>query len=144
MKSIMTKATLLLTICAALFSFTTRPGGEGFEIYLNNKVMIQKFGAKDMNTVQSLQLHQSDADDQLIVKYHHCGKVGKNRIITIKDGTNKLLKQFNYADASTPVAEMALKMQEIFNLRKGSNSTFHLYYSSSELVQERLLTTIVL
>jgi hypothetical protein len=31
-------------VCAALFSFTKPFGGEGFEIYLNNKLVLQHYG----------------------------------------------------------------------------------------------------
>jgi hypothetical protein len=143
MKSLISKSMMLLAICAALFSFTNKPGGEGFEIYVNNKVVIQKFG-NEINTVQSLQLNQYSLNDQLTIKYHHCGKVGKNRIVTIKDGQNKVLKEFRYADAATPVAAMALNVKDILNLKKGTSSTLKLYYASSELTKERLLTTLVI
>jgi hypothetical protein len=32
-----------LATCAMLLSFSTGSGGEGFEIYLNNKVVLQQF-----------------------------------------------------------------------------------------------------
>jgi hypothetical protein len=142
MKSIISKTMALLAICATLFSFSSKPGGEGFEIYLNNKVVIQKFG-NDINTVQSLQLNPVSSNDQLTIKYHHCGKVGRNRVVTIKDGQNKILKEFRYADAAAPVAAMALKVKDILNLKKINSPLLKLYYSSTELTQERLLTTIV-
>lgn len=141
MKSIISKTISLVAICAVLFSFSPKPGGEGFEIYLNNKVMIQKFGS-EINSVQSLHLDQSLSAAQITIKYHHCGKVGKNRIITIKDGQNKILKEFRYTDAATPVAAMSLNVKEILNLKTG-NSTLKLFYMSSELTQERLLTKIL-
>jgi hypothetical protein len=143
MKSIISKTMALVTICAALFSFSPKPGGEGFEIYVNNKVVIQKFG-NEINTVQSLQLNQYSSNDQLTIKYHHCGKVGKNRIVTIKDGQNKMLKEFRYADAATPVAAMALNVKDIVNLGKGNNNSLQLSYSSSELPDGRVLATISL
>ena len=142
MKSIISKTMALLAVCTALFSFSTKPGGEGFEIYVNNKVMIQKFG-NEINTVQSLQLDQSLSNAQITIKYHHCGKVGKNRIVTIKDGQNKILKEFRYADVATPVAAMALNVKDILNLKKINSPLLKLYYSSTELTKERLLTTIV-
>ena len=129
MKSIISKPMALVVICAILSSFSPKPGGEGFEIYLNNKVVLQQYGG-DMNTVKSLQLTQSSAADQLTVKYHHCGKIGKNRIITIKDGQNKVLKEFRYTDAATPVSAMAINVKDILSLKKGS-STLKLFYSSS-------------
>jgi hypothetical protein len=142
MKSIISKSVLLLLISTVLFSFLPKPGGEGFEIYLNNKVVIQKFG-NEINTVQSLQLEQSLSNAQIVIKYHHCGRVGKNRIVTIKDGQNKVLKEFRYADTATPVAAMSLNVKDILSLKKGGTAVLKLYYVSSELAQERLLTTII-
>lgn len=141
MKSFITKTMALVAICTALLSFSLKPGGEGFEIYLNNKVLLQRYGS-DMNAIQSLQLNQGGPNDQLIIKYHHCGKIGKNRIITIKDVQDKALKEFRYADALTPVAAMAVNTKEIMNLKKGNRNVLKLYYSSSELPNGRMLVTL--
>ncbi len=141
MKSIISKTTVLVAICTTLFSFSTKPGGEGFEIYLNNKVVLQQYGG-DMNTVKSLQLKSSSTTDKLTIKYHHCGKVGKNRVITIKDGQNKVLKEFRYTDAATPVSAMAINVKDILSLKKVSSSTLKLFYSSSELPNGRVLASI--
>jgi hypothetical protein len=80
-----------------LFSFSTIHGGEGFEIYLNNKVVLQQFGS-NMNNVKTLKLDQAVANDEISVRYHHCGRVGKNRTITIKDEQDKVLKQWKFSD----------------------------------------------
>ncbi|HMK27841.1 MAG TPA: hypothetical protein VK483_17540 [Chitinophagaceae bacterium] len=154
MKSIISKTMSLVAIAATLLSFSPKPGiafgkpmaakgGEGFEISLNNKVLIQRFGS-DINTVSSLQLNPAASNDQLIIKYHHCGRVGKNRVVTIRDGQNNLLKEFRYADVSTPVAAMSLPVKDILNLKKGNANTLKLYYTSTELPNGRLLTSIVL
>ncbi len=142
MKSIISKTMVLVAVCTALFSFSYKPGGEGFEIYLNNKVILQQYG-NDMNTVKSLQLNQSSSNDKLTIKYHHCGRVGKNRVVTIKDGQNNVLKEFRYADAATPVAAMSVPVKDMLNLKKGSSPTLKLYYSSSELPNGRMLVSIV-
>ena len=140
MKSIMTKSMLALAICATLVSFRNKPGGEGFEIFLNNKVVVQQFG-NDMSKVKNIQLTQSLAAGQLTIKYHHCGRIGKNRIVTVKDAHNKVLKEFNYADAATPVAVMTVNLKDLLNLMKGNNQ-LKLYYSSSELPNGRMLVSI--
>jgi hypothetical protein len=57
MKAMITKAMMLVAIAAALLSFSPSFGGEGFEILLNGKVLLQQFG-KDLNTVKTLQLSQ--------------------------------------------------------------------------------------
>jgi hypothetical protein len=141
MKKIISTALALITACTFLFSFTLNPGGEGFEIYLNNKVMIQKFGT-EINTVQSLSLNNSSPGDKLTIKYHHCGRVGKNRIITIKDAQNKSLKEFHYADATSPASSMLVNVKEIISLKKGNNNTLKLLYSSTEIPAGRVLATM--
>jgi hypothetical protein len=143
MKSIISKALSLVALSATLLSFSPKPGGEGFEITLNNKLLLQRFG-NDLNTVQSLQLSQLSANDQLTVKYFHCGKTGKNRVITIRDGQNKMLKEFHYADPSTTSAGMALPVKDVLSLKKGSSVTLKLYYSSTELPNGRMLTSLIL
>lgn len=143
MKKIFSKRIAMMAVSATLLSFSPKKGGEGFEISLNNKIVIQQFGS-DMNNVKSLQLNQNRPDDQLTIKYHHCGKVGKNRVVIIKDGQNNILKKFNYADVTTPVAAMTIPVQDILNLKKSAGSTLKLFYSSSELPSGRILASIIL
>jgi len=143
MKSIISKALSLVAISATFLSFSPKPGGEGFEITLNNKIMLQQFG-NEMNTVQSLQLTQLSINDQLNIKYYHCGKAGNNRVITIRDGQNNLLKEFRYGNASSASAAMALPVKEILGLKKGKTVTLKLYYASKELPNGRMLTSFIL
>ena len=139
MKSIMTKSMLALAICATLVSFRNKPGAEGFEIYLNNKVVVQQFGT-DMSKVKNIRLTQNLAADKLTIKYHHCERVGKKRIVTIKDAHNKVLKEFNYADVATPVGAMTVNVKDLLILMRGNNQ-LKLYYSSSELPKGRMLVS---
>jgi len=141
-----TKGASLLALAAfftTLFSFSVKPGGEGFEIYLNNKLMLQQYGSQ-MDAVKSLQLNQRLSNDQLSIKYHHCGRVGKSRMITIKDGQNKILKEWRFADATDAGASMNCKVKDIVALQKGNTSQLKLYYSSTELPKGRLLASIIL
>ena len=131
----------VLTIGAVLFSFTPK-GGEGFEIYLNNKLVMQQFGSQ--TSIKSFPIDQRFSNDQLTVKYYHCGQVGKNRHIIIKDGQNKIIKDWRFNDDSKSAA-MNFPVKEILQFQKGSEeSKLGLYYSSSELPSGRLLASIVL
>ncbi len=137
---------LLVTISTIFLSFTpvNNWGGEGFEVYLNNKLVLQKYGNK-MDNVQNLQLDKVSPNDQLIIKYSHCGDIGKNRVITIKDGQNKVLKEFRYKDADKAVRVqygISCPLKELLKLKKGTTNTFKLYYSASQLPEGRLLTNI--
>ena len=133
----------LLLLSFALFSFSSRKGGEGFEIYLNKKLVLQQYGSQ-LTNVKSIQLDPGSANDELTVKYHHCGQAGKNRSITIKDGQNKILKEWHFADVSTGDASMTCKVKDITGLKKGNGTiTLNLYYSSSELPKGRQLASLV-
>lgn len=123
----------------SLLSFSPKPGGEGFEIYLNNRLLVQRFG-QEMNTVQTISLNNISADDQLRVRYHHCGKAGKNRQITIRNSDNKILKEWKYTDRDV-ASSMICPLNDILSLKK-TNATLKLYYSSSELPGGRQLAVI--
>lgn len=130
----------LLGICVALISFSSPSGGEGFEIYLNNKLVIQQFGSQ-MASTRSLQLDQSLSNEELTVKYYHCGQTGKSRRISIKNSQGETLKDWLFYDNSKNGA-MDCPVNEILALQK-QNNTVNLYYSSKELPNGRLLVTLI-
>ena len=140
MKSILKKTLVVLALSPFLFSFSAKPGGEGFEIFLNDKIFTQQFG-NDVNTVKSLQLAPGSAADKLTIKYYHCGRAGKNRVVTIKDEKNKVLKEFRYADASVPVNAISVPLKDILPLRSSAQN-MKMYYSSTELPNGRVLLYI--
>ena len=141
MKAMISKAMMLVALAAALLSFSPNFGGEGFEILLNGKVLLQQFG-KDLNSVKNLQLSQVSANDKLTIRYYHCGHVGKNRVVTIKDGQDRILKQWRYKDSELAVGEMQCSTQDIITLKKAGTHVFKVYYSSSELPNGRMLAFI--
>jgi hypothetical protein len=143
MKSIVSKTLTLVATAVTLLSFSSNFGGEGFEISLNGKVVLKQYH-KELDAVKTLQLSSAWPDDQLTIRYYHCGKVAKNRIITIKDGQNKVIKEWKFKDVETPMGEMSCKVQELLSLKKGTNQVLKLYYSSSELPDGRQLATVSL
>ena len=129
-------------ISASVFSFTTPFGGEGFEIYLNSKLVLQHYGTPT-KAVKNLQLDESSYNDQLTIKYHHCGKIGKSRVITLKDEKSNVLKQWSFANANDATNAMTCKVKDIIDLQKKNGSkTINLFYSSSELPEGRLLASL--
>jgi hypothetical protein len=141
------KAVVILAavaMVATFSSFSTKKGGEGFEIFLDSKLVLQQFG-NQMKTVKSIELDKRFSNDQLVIKYHHCGRIGKDRSITIKDAQNKVLKEWKYANVSTASltsdAAMACKVKDILSLHPGK---LNLYYTSAELPNGRLLATLVI
>jgi hypothetical protein len=147
MKSIISKSVTTVAIALTLLSFSSNSpkactiGGEGFEILLNGKVVLQQFG-KDMQIIKKLQLNTALPGDKLTVRYHHCGKEDKNRILTVRDVQNKLIKEWRFNDTQTPVGDMSCSVQDFLLLRKGVNNIFKLYYSSDELPAGRQLALV--
>ena len=135
----------LIMLCTVLFSFTFKTaetifGGEGFEVYLNNKLILQQYG-KDLTTAKMIKFDQSASNGELSIKYYHCGQVGKNRVVTIKDEQNVVLKQWKFGD--TKDSKLCCSMKDIFalpKLKEGKN--VNLYYSSAELPNGRLLAIL--
>lgn len=142
MKSIISKAMMLVAIAAALLSFSPKFGGEGFEISLNGKVLLQQYG-KDMNTLKTLQLNGDSPSDKLIIRYYHCGRPGKNRIVIIKDKQDKIVKEWHYGDAADAMTGMSCSVKDIVGLKKSNDNVFKLYYSSSELPNGRQLVSVI-
>jgi hypothetical protein len=143
---------LLIALSGILFSFSVKTaetiftnnnfGGEGFEVYLNNKLVLQQYGEK-MNTVKTLELDQSASNGQLAIRYYHCGKPGKSRVVTIKDDQNVVLKEWRFGDAKDASARVSCNVKDIFALPKfKAGKKLNLYYSATELPNGRLLATL--
>ena len=126
------------TICSAKNNF----GGEGFEVYLNNKLVLQQYG-EEMKAVKTLELDQSASNGQLAIRYYHCGKPGKSRVVTIKDEQNVVLKEWRFGDAKDATARVSCNVKDIFALPKfKAGKKVNLYYTATELPNGRLLATL--
>lgn len=136
--------TLLLTMSVVLFSFSPNKsnfGGEGFEVYLNDKLILQQYG-KDMDIVKNVQLDQNASYGQLAIRYYHCGRPGKGRVVTIKDDQNVVLKEWKFGDAKDVSAKVSCNVKDILTLPKiKAGKKLSLYYAASEIPNGRLLAT---
>ncbi len=134
---------LLTTTLAVLQSFTAKAGGEGFEIYLNNKLILWQPVNKPF-TLHSLQLDKANKDDQLVIYYHHCGTTGKDRTIVIKDDKGNTIKEWKFADASgSDNKGMTIAVKELLQFEKNySGSNLNIVYFSQQLPKGRALSAI--
>ena len=141
---------LLIVLSGILFSFSVKTissykssfGGEGFEVYLNDKLVLQQYGEK-MNTVKTLELDQSTSNGQLAIRYYHCGRPGKSRVVTIKDEQNVVLKEWKFGDAKDASTKVCCNVKDFFALPKfKAGKKVNLYYSAAELPNGRLLATL--
>ena len=140
MKKMFARAGLFALLAHLLLAFTSLPGGEGFEVFMNGKLVLQRFG-RELDKPQLLRLTAASDRDQISIWYHHCGQPGKNRTLTVKDSQDRLLKAYRFDDQSAG-AGMTCRTREILALQKGKDDVLKLYYSSSELPRGRLLLTI--
>jgi len=132
---------VLLLVCATLFSFSPKRGGDSFEIVFNGKRVLQQFVYASKG-IQTIQLTQTSDNDKVDIYYSHCGQVGKNRYITIKNEKDQPIKVWKFADAVDNNAAMSFKLKDILCLKKNKTDKLNLFYSSSELPAGRTLATI--
>jgi len=132
---------LLVLFCVTLFSFSSKWGGDSFEIWLNGKRVLQQY-VHVAKGVQTLQITQTSDNDKLDIYYNHCGQTGKNRLITIKDERNRPLKVWKFTDATGNNVAMSFKLKDILSLKKNKTDKLNLFYASHELPDGRLLAVI--
>jgi len=132
---------LLILVCATLFSFSPKRGGDSFEIVLNGKRVLQQFVYASKG-VQTIQLAPTSDNDKLDIYYSHCGQVGKDRYLTIKNEKDQPIKVWKFVDATDNNVAMSLKLKDILSLRKNKTDKLNLFYSSSELPKGKVLAII--
>jgi hypothetical protein len=132
---------LLVIVCIGLFSFSNNRGGDSFEIWLNGKMMLEQF-VHVSSAVQTLHLNAASVNDKLDIYYRHCGQVGTNRYITIKDESGRPLKVWKFADSNGNNAAMSIKLKDISGLKKSKDTKLNVFYSSNELPKGRELATV--
>jgi len=125
--------TLLAALGLASLAFTKPAGGDSFEIYLDNQLLMQQYLFRDAAT-KTVNLPTPGNNKSLIVKYSHCGVAGKNRSISLKDAHSLLLKKYSYADAVDPKKGMVIPIKDI-----PSGVQVQLFYQSKELPDGKTL-----
>jgi hypothetical protein len=132
---------LLVIFCVGLFSFSSTRGGDSFEIWLNGKMMLQQF-VHVSSAVQTLHLSAASENDKLQIYYRHCGQVGTNRYITIKDENDRPLKVWQFANSDGNNSGMSIKLKDVSRLKKSKDSKLNIFYSSSQLPNGKMLASL--
>ncbi|THU41740.1 hypothetical protein FAM09_06470 [Niastella caeni] len=130
---------VLTIISACLLAFTAKAGGESFEIYLNNKLILRQAVSQSL-TLQSLQLDKANKEDQLVIYYNHCGAIGKGRTIAIRDDKGNVLKEWKFDDATKG---MTIAVKELLQLEKTYTRTnLNIFYSAQQMPKGRTLSAL--
>lgn len=128
-----------LLFCSFLFSFSGKWGGDVFAVFLNGKQVHQQAVYAD-KSVKTLTLPAGRASDKIEMYYSHCGKPGHNRVITVRNEKNALIRKLHFGNGKDHHSLMGFTRKDL-----GAKDTeqMQLYYSSEELPHEMLLARIV-
>jgi len=119
---------------APLMAFTLR-GGEGFEIYLGKKLILQQFLNID-KAVKAVDLSAVSATDVLNVSYNHCGQTGTGRVVSLKD-KSRVLKEWKFADIKQGGSvKMRIPVKELLAVQKNSKGKQLVLFYSSDLLKD--------
>jgi hypothetical protein len=130
----------LAALLIGLFSFTGNFGGDVFKIYIGGKMVLEQYVAAKENT-KSVYLSKSNLNETLDIYYSHCGHVGTNRHIAVKDRQGRVVKTWNFPDAAGANVAMSCRVRDIVGQQ--NSNTIALYYSSKELPEGKLLATVL-
>jgi hypothetical protein len=128
-----------LGFCFLSFSFTYRFGGDSYTVFINDKQVIQYYVASKQPT-PSLKLDAGTLDDQISVYFNECGKIGTARTLILKDGQNKILKEWTYANVTGDHTPMSLTAKEVHALAR--NGSASLFYQSDTISKGLLIAPI--
>jgi hypothetical protein len=132
-----------VAIAATLFSFAPLAGSHSFQVYLDNKLMIDQYVNSNMEAPMLL-IDPAQNYHELMVKYNECGRTVTGRTITIRDEKNNVLKQWHFEGAASAFKDpMVLPMKDILALKQKSNKTLKLYYSSKEFSEGQQIAAMV-
>ena len=139
-------ACIAVLTCTVLLlqAFMVNRGVDVFEIYLNNKLLLQQAANKPF-TLQSLQLNKSNINDELVIYYNHCGESGKHRSIAIKDDKGNTIKEWKFSDASEVRSAMRIPVKELLQLDKSyTHNSLIIFYTAQQLPKGRTLSGLQL
>lgn len=124
----------------ALFTIVSLKAGGGtdsFKVYLNNKLIHQQY-VEEPVPLDKLQLDESNLNDKLTFHYSHCGHIGTNRKMSVKDASGKTLREWKFADATGKQSGMEVPVKELLALRQQKVSFI---YTASELPKGQLMAS---
>lgn len=126
-----------LVAAQVLASFSAAKGGDLFAIYLNGKQVHRQFVLADQR-VKTLEFTASDEKDKIEVFYLHCGRLGTNRVLTLRNAKNEVVKELKFADGDNQ-SKMGFYSRDVVGNR---NTTLQVFYASRELPNGKLLATM--
>jgi hypothetical protein len=143
MKTILKSAAglALIFVMVAATAFTGKPGGDSYSIYLNDKMLVQHF-VYMKKSLPHVAFNQASPEDKVVVFYSHCGRTGTARVISVRDKSNNVLKNFKFPDAVEKAEGMRFSLRDLNALQKAPKENLSLYYFSKEIPEGKMLATV--
>lgn len=137
-------AVLVLAMAISMTAFVSPTGGEGYQIYIDDKLILEQFGS-EMKQVKNLQLDQSHKKSELKVKFYHCGMAGRSRTLELRTPGKQVIKSWQFANEEGKNFAIRVRVEEILDLQKRAGAgTLHLFYTSQEAPDGRFLAGITI
>ena len=131
----------IVILSLSLFSFSKPKGGDMFEIYLNNELILQRHVYNNAEPAV-VSLKKAGLKDILGIRFLHCAQPGTNRSLQLKDASDHLLKEWKFSNTNAAGEKMNCPVQDLLNFKKTSPAGLHLYYASDQLKAGKLVATI--
>jgi hypothetical protein len=128
MKTYLSSTALIALACLSLLSFAPRPGAHSFRVFVDNKLVVERYVTGDLK-VQTI--HVPSADSRIDVHYSECGRTVSGRKLTAKDEQGKVLKTWAYDGKSSGLEEsMLLRAKDLEPLEGYREKGLKIFYSS--------------
>lgn len=137
------KAFSLLILFTISFSLKSFAGGEYYEVYLNDKLILQQ-GVSAMKGIElkNIPLENANPNDKITIIYRLChNENSTGRKITIKDDNGNVLKEWKFADRTDEKNSMTILVKDLMALNK-KGVALNVEYSSEQLTKGRTLVAL--
>ncbi|CAN5280496.1 hypothetical protein BH11BAC6_BH11BAC6_13820 [soil metagenome] len=141
----LSKSLLLVAFFCTAFAGAANAGLDYYHISVGKKVVYTRYLNKPLS-LENLPIGKADINEQLVIEYYQCNtpdKTGKNRSISLRDNTGKIIKAWKFADAKDGNTQMAIPVKELMQYVQSSNSkSLSLYYAANGKDQDEQLAFI--
>jgi hypothetical protein len=133
-----------VALCSILFSFSSFIGAHNVQVYLDDKLVVDHYVDSDTKTPRIL-VDPAEKYSRLMIKYNECGRTVTGRVVTLKNESNQVLKEWRFEGSSSGFdSPMQIPLKEITSLKQKGAETVNLFYSSNDFREGQQIASLVL
>jgi hypothetical protein len=129
-------AGLAIAVICLLSAFTTRPGGYGYTVHLNNK-LVGEYYLTSTHQTPTVAVQNADLKSNLGIYFNECGSIGAGRKLSVRSADQKTLKEWSFSNSTTKHDAMEVSIQDVGSLL--SSGKVAIYYTSERVTKPQLL-----